>query len=156
MVRFSVSVDIARPPGDVVEALMRPENAPLWNRGLREFEVVERRPGEVGSVGRLHYVEGGSEHVMEDVMLEADPGRRYVSRVSGPAVVARVETRLEPIEGGTRVTIAWDGSGRRGLVRLLLPLMRGRMRRQAGEELTTFRDLLEARGPDFGGGDGPV
>ena len=135
MVRFSVTMDIARPPDVVVEALMKAENAPHWNTDLLRFEVVKGEPGEVGAVGRLHYVQGGHEHVMEDVMLEAEPGRRYVSRVSGPAIVATVETTLEPTDGGTRVTVTWTGGGKKLLLRIVLPLVKGRMQRQAQQEL---------------------
>jgi hypothetical protein len=154
MVRFEVSVDIAQLPETVDQALMRAENAPHWNKDLVRFDVIRGEPGLVGSVGRLHYVQGGREHVMEDVMEHAEPGRRYVSRVSGPAITARVETLVEPIEGGTRLTIVWAGNGTRALTRLLLPLMRRRIERRSREELAVFKGLVETRGADFSDANG--
>jgi hypothetical protein len=155
MVRFVVTVDIERPPEVVDQALLRADNAAQWNKDLVEFEVVSGEPGMVGSKGRLHYVQGGKDHFMEDVMEQAEPGRRYVSRVSGPAVTARVETRIEPVEGGTRLTIEWTGEGVKLLPRLLLPLMRRRMVRRSREELETFKGLVETRGADFSERRGP-
>jgi hypothetical protein len=149
MVRFEVDVDIGRPPDIVDQALMRPENFPYWNEGLVRFEVVRGEPGKAGAVGRLHYVQKGQEHVMEDVLEHAEPGRSYVSRVSGPAITARIETRMEPIHGGTRLTILWTGRGRTTLTRVLLPLMKRRLVVQSRRELALFKDLVESRGPDF-------
>jgi len=86
MVKFEVSIDIDCPPEIVVQALMKAENATYWTTDLEEFEVVEGKPGEVGAIGRLHYVQKGHEHIMEDVLEYSEPGKRYVSRVSGPAI----------------------------------------------------------------------
>lgn len=149
MVQFELSADIIKPPDVIVQALLRAENAPYWNTDLVKFEVVSGEPGKVGSVGRIHYVQNGREHTMEDVMEYADPGKRYVSKVSGPDIIAHVETVIEPIDGGSMVKISWKGKGRRILPRLLLPLIRGRMVRQSQQELDKFKELVETRGADF-------
>lgn len=123
MVKFEISIEINQPPEIVVQALMKAENAPYWDTYLEEFEVVKGKPGEVGAVGRLHYVQKGHEYIMEDVLEYAEPGKRYVSRVSGPAITVRVETTIEPTIGGTRLAIVWTGIGKQLLLRLLLPLL---------------------------------
>ena len=150
MVRFEVAVEISASPETVDQALMIPENAPYWNTDLIEFEVVKGPPGMVGAVGRLHYSQDGKEHIMEDVLEQAEPGRRYVSRVSGPAIEARIETVISPIDGGTRLVVTWDGRGKRLLVSLILPFLRRRMVHRTGEELRTFKELVETRGATFG------
>jgi hypothetical protein len=86
---------------------------------------------------------------MEDRMVEAEPGRRYVSIVSGAPIEARVETLLRPVPEGTEMTIRWSGRGKVQPLKLLMPLLRGRMRRQAQEELETFKTLVETKGSDF-------
>ena len=86
--------------------ILDPEQVVHWTSDLERFEVVSGKPGEVGSTARLHYREGGRAYVMQDVLLEADPLRRYVSQVSGEALSAQVETTLARQQGGgTRVNV---------------------------------------------------
>ncbi len=147
--KFEMEILINAPSDVVDEALWTPGNAVYWTTGLEKFEVVKGKPREVGTVGRLHYVQGGKEHIMEDVLEYSEPGRRYRSRVSGPAISATVETILEPVDGKTRVRITWDGKGKVLLLKLLLPLLKKKMIRQAEAEFRTFKDLVECYGVDF-------
>ena len=148
---FKVSIVIDRPVEVVVAALMDPDNHPYWTTDLERFEVAERRPGEVGSIGRLHYSQKGRSYVMEDKLLYCEPDKKYVSQVSGDAISAVVETVLESSEAGTRMSITWSGRGKTLVLRVLLPFLRGKMVRQSQAELARFKELVETRGAHFGG-----
>ena len=142
-------IRIDRPPEDIMAVILDPEQAVRWTSDLERFEVVSGRPGEVGSTARLHYREGGRAYVMQDTLLEADPLRRYVSQVSGDALTARVETILSrEQDGSTRVSVRWTGEGKPLFLRLLLPLMRRSILRQAQADLAKLKRLVE------GGGEG--
>jgi hypothetical protein len=149
MVYFEINIDIEQPPEIVDKALLNHENAVYWTTDLEEFEVVKGKPGEVGSVARLHYVQKGQKHTMEDVLEYSEPGKRYKSRVSGPAITARVETNIEPTKKGTKLTISWTGTGKKLLVKILLPMLGSKIKAQAQKELETFKNLVETHGPDF-------
>lgn len=133
----------------VAAAFVNTDNMTHYTRDLVKFEVVNRTPDLVGSVARLHYSQNGRPYVMEDRMLEVTPGKRYLSRVSGEALEATVETTFVPSGDGTDMTMRWSGKGRVLLLKLLMPLMRGRMAREARSELETFKKLVETRGEDF-------
>ena len=148
MPSFEVSITIDRPVDVIVEALMNPDNFPFWQTDLERFEVVKLKPGMVGSVGRLHYSQKGRSYVMEDEMIHCEPGRRYVSQVSGDVLTARVETILATSGDRTEMTLKWSGKGK-GLLRILLPLLRGKMIRQSRAELATFKELVETKGCNF-------
>lgn len=138
------SIIIKRPPEAVTRVILDPALTMLWTSDLERFEVISGQPGLVGSVALLHYRRGDRQYVMEDELLEAEPSRRYVSRVHGQGLWAQVETQLIPDgDGGTLVTVRWTGRGTRPLIRLLLPLMRKAVARGALRDLTSLKRLVE-------------
>jgi hypothetical protein len=58
---------------------------------------------------------------------------------------AEVETLLTPVEVGTLVTVRWTGSGKKPLLRVLLPLMRRSVARQTMVDLAKLKKLAESR-----------
>jgi hypothetical protein len=137
------SITILRQPEELARIFLDPDKALLWNTGLEKFEVLSRTPGLVGSKARLHFAQGARRYLMEDELLEVEPERRYLSRVSGDLLEAEVETTLTPVEGGTAAAVRWTGSGRGPLLRLALPLMRRSLSRQIRADLAKLNNLAE-------------
>ena len=150
MSRFKTSIIIDKPVDCVAGALDNPENFPYWQTDLEKFEVVKGKANEVGAIARLHYSQKGRSYIMEDRLIYCEPGRKYVSQVSGDALSAEVVTTLRPMGDRTEMTLEWSGKGKMLLLRLLLPFLRGRLAKQAKKELETFKHLVETRGIDFG------
>jgi carbon monoxide dehydrogenase subunit G len=141
-------VVIAATPEQIGAVLHDADAAPRWTEGLERMEVTEGEPGVAGSVGLAHYEEGGRRYTMIDRLLEVDPGRYYRSEITGGGLRAIVETTLEPVAHGTRVTISWAGRGTNPVTTLLLAFMGSRVRQRALSDLEALRDLVEGAGGD--------
>jgi hypothetical protein len=152
MTEFSVTTTIRRPLEIVVAAMMNADNQVFWMRDLESFEVVKGAPGETGAVARLHYLQKGRRYVMEDRLIYCEPGKKYVSRVSGDYVSAEVEINLAGAGSETGVSIRWQGTARTLLLKLILPLQRKKMIRQTREDIEVFKRLVEERGAVFSKG----
>jgi carbon monoxide dehydrogenase subunit G len=138
------SIYINRSPEVVAGVLLDPSKVILWTSDLEKFEVISKEPGLVGSKARLHYIEGSRRYVMEDHLLEVDPNRRYLSRVSGDAIDAKVETFLKPAGAGTQMEVHWTGNGKHLLLKLILPFMQKNIARQAQKDLEKLKELVES------------
>ena len=149
MVEFEINTVINKSVKIVVDALMNPDNFVHWQTDLVKFEVIERKPGEVGSIAHLHYSQKGRSYIMEDKMIYCEPGKKYVSQVSGDVITAKVETTLHSMGDKTKINLQWSGKGKIFLLKLLLPLLKGKMIKQSNKELETFKHLIETRGSNF-------
>lgn len=138
-------VDVAASPDAVSEVLLDVEAAPLWTSGLEGLELVDGVPGLTGCRGIAHYVEGGRRYQVEDLLIEAVPGQRFKSRIRGGGLGATVETRLEPVTDGTRVTIRWSGRGTNPITWLVLPLLKRRIAERCRADLEALGRLVESR-----------
>lgn len=139
------TIRIGVPPEAVAKVLLDADLAPKWTAGLERLEVVAGALGQPGCVGHAHYVENGRRHVLEDVLLDVTPNRRYRSRVRGGGIAATVETTLEPIGNDkTHLTLRWSGRGSNPLTMIALPLMKRRIARRTDADLRSLRRLAEA------------
>jgi hypothetical protein len=144
MPTIEVSVCIAAPAAAIEAVLLDAELAPRWTSGLERLELVDGCTGAAGSVGHAHYREGGRYYVLTDVLEEVEPGRRYLSRVTGGGIAVRVETILEPVsDDDTQMTLRWSGRGTNPVTFMVLPFMRGRIRERALADLESLKSLIE-------------
>jgi uncharacterized protein YndB with AHSA1/START domain len=106
------TVEVAAPPERVYRALASSEVVDWWVRpgffDTREWTGDVRAGGgwRAAGVGR------GGPYVLEGEFVEVDPPRTLVHtwRLGGvPAPPTTVTCLLEPVEGGTRITLRQDG-----------------------------------------------
>ena len=149
MPTIEVAVEIAATPEVIAEAFLDPDNHVHYTADLERFEVIRRQPGQVGSLAHLHYRQRGRTYILADELMEIIPDQYFRSRISGGGLAAEVQTWIHALNGSSRVTLRWSGTGTSLLTRLMLPIMKGRIRREAIKELRTFKALVEMHGAHF-------
>lgn len=144
MVTVRTSVECRAPVDDVVAVISDPDAVPQWTAGLERLEVVSGTPGQPGCVGRAHYRGSfGRSTVLTDVLEAVDPGRYYRSRIEGDGVSAIVETRLESIPSGTRISLTWTGTGSHLVANVTMRILRRNLERRAIADLRALARLAE-------------
>ena len=138
-----------KPVATVVEAFLNPENMLHYTKGLEKYEIISGGPDIPGSEMLLYFREKGRMHTMTDILESCDPGKEYVSRVSGEAIEARVKINFEAVDDGTDMQLQWSGKGKIIILKLLLPILKGKIRRDAQAEFARFGKLVETLGTDF-------
>jgi len=142
VIRYSSEVSIARAPHDVFAALLDPERYAQWTP-MTDMAFEGSGPPRVGQRGSFRLAEGPIKGRLEMEIVELDPDRRIVFRVSHPALDWRAVNTIRPDGAGTRLTYAGEMS-LRGWRRLLEPVIGGEIRNGEAKEAIRLKELLEA------------
>ena len=143
MARVEASVVISRPVEEVFAYLNDVRNWPQWNSTILEAEQTSEGPVAVGATARGVSQFLGQRIEWTGEVTEYEPNRKLKEKIiSGPM---RMEQTLafEPVEGGTRLTIAGEGEFG-GLFKLAQPVMNRRMKKESEANLANLKDILEA------------
>jgi uncharacterized protein YndB with AHSA1/START domain len=146
VIKLAASIDIAAPPGAVIDFIADPANAPRWMKALDVAELLT--PGPIGPGSRFREVQSAGGKRIESIceITELEPGRRYAWRNidDGPAQYGGGFAAAVTADGGTR--LRYEGwatlSGR----------LTGRERawerqaqRESEAELAAIKDAIESR-----------
>lgn len=142
-----VSLEFKVGPDTVWAVLADGWSYPLWVVGATHMRKVDPEWPAVGA--RLHHSVGAWPLTIEDrtEVEDSEPGRRMVVLAhAGPAGSARVRIDLEPLNGGTRVTMIERSV--KGPARFIPPLVQDAvLGLRNGESLQRLRAIAENRGP---------
>jgi carbon monoxide dehydrogenase subunit G len=145
-IRVEESVEIARPPVEVWDAIADYAFDLQWRKGLREMSPDP--PGGPSPGTRVHEVvnSSGRDYVADTVVTDLDPGVSYRFRGSGT---------IGGLSGGRAVRAAGSGNGAvftytielepKGGMRLLRPVLGRIVRSGLRKDLLKLKAILEAR-----------
>ena len=145
MVPIVESVEISKPPQEVFAYLDALERHGEWQGQIVEVVSASEGPTRVGSRATdKRRVPGGVREVTYEI-VEHDPPRHTRFRgVDGPIRPFGTVT-VDPLDDGSRsrVTLELDFEGH-GIGKLLLPLVRGNVRKQVPQDQARLKERLEA------------
>ncbi len=144
VIRFELSLTIARPRDEVFAWWSDPANIPAWQSGVTGVDD-DGAPAGVGKRWTVHRKALGLKQQMRAEILEFDAGRRVVERATGGPATNTVTTRFEDAGGQTRMltTVEVDLGGALG--RIGGKLAGGKIRKQAEGDQQRLKQVLEAR-----------
>jgi uncharacterized protein YndB with AHSA1/START domain len=143
MNEFEIVTVIDRPVEDVFAALEDLDKFPRWNPGLAEVRQTSDGPLGVGStmvyVGRFL----GQRYESPSQYTEYLANRKLVSMTTAGPFHLEVESTVEPVDGGTRLTSVYRGESR-GFFKLAEPVVVRLTKRHFESAAENLKALLEA------------
>jgi carbon monoxide dehydrogenase subunit G len=145
MVRFKLTVDIARPVHEVWEYLTNPENVPAWQSSAQSSHQVSDGPMGVGTHLEDERRFLGRRARSEVEVTEYEPERLFTLHgLSGP-VRFTVRHRLEEAGGGTRLAIEAEADPGGGLGRFVRPVIERAAEHELKGDFARLKERLETR-----------
>jgi uncharacterized protein YndB with AHSA1/START domain len=102
--RLALGVDIKSDVATVFSWLADPEKAMVWQTSVAGGEIIDRKPGMVGTTfrERVEDSEGGME--MEGSITAFEPNHRIAFHLESRVNRVEVDYRVEPVGDVTRVS----------------------------------------------------
>jgi carbon monoxide dehydrogenase subunit G len=144
VVRFELSVDIARPAHEVWEYLIEPENVPQWQASAVSSHQISDGPMGVGTHLEDERRFLGRRSKSEVEVTEFEPERVFTLHgISGP-VRFTVRHRLAETADGTHLEIEAEADPG-GLARLMRPMIERAAEHEIRKDFDCLKQKLEAR-----------
>jgi len=148
-VRLAASQVIERPPAEVFRFVATDhfQNHPTWDPAVTAITQTSPGPMGVGTTARLVRTDRGRrvEGTMEVTEYQPVSSFTEVSRFGPFTLHARA--RLVPVApASTRLELVIDTQAR-GVMGLLLPLMKGTFRKTTARSLRSIKEQVEATAP---------
>jgi uncharacterized protein YndB with AHSA1/START domain len=144
MPKLEISTVIKRPVEEVFTLSSNPENYPKWFAGSTEVRKTSEGPIGVGATYRTVVIFLGRRIEGEIKVTEYEPNQRCATKSRSAPFPVENQTTFERVNGGTRVTVSTVAEPG-GFFKLAEPLLVSMLKRQFEANLTTLKDLMEAR-----------
>jgi hypothetical protein len=143
----AAEIEIAKTAQEVFPWIADPEKAMQWQRNIKSGEVVNRKPGIVGTEFKETLEEGGAELEMLGRITDFVGDKLMEFHLESRVHVVDVIYKLEGIEGHTRLSVEADIEWKfpLNLVRVFLGRkMRSNLSNEMIDELNTLKRICES------------
>lgn len=140
---IEVDVFVSRPRQAVWDLFTQPDKMTEWVQGFESMRLLDGEPETVGSVHELVFREGKREVRMRETVTAFEAPRHFAFDAEAPGMTTHSETFFLEEEGGTRIRSQNAFHPQNLLMRLMMPLMKGGVRRRIQGDFERFAALAE-------------
>jgi carbon monoxide dehydrogenase subunit G len=142
MNEFTIVKVVGRPIDEVWAVIQNVAKTPVWTPGLSEARITTDGPLEAGSALLYRGTFLGRAYESPAVCTALTENKQFATRsTSGPFYI-EIDATLEPVDGGTRVTIFYRGESR-GFFKVAEPLLVRLTKKHFEAAAENLRTLLE-------------
>jgi uncharacterized protein YndB with AHSA1/START domain len=144
MIRCEVTLDVARPVGEVFAFVDDVRNTPRWLG--RCAGLVQTSTGEKGVGTTLQYTfrEGARTGTMQGSVTAYERDRKLEMQYADAMFDVGVTFAFEPLGTGTRIAHAVEIQPKGLVGKLMTPIIRSATRQQIDRDTHKLRELLQA------------
>jgi uncharacterized membrane protein len=143
MARIEESIEINRPVDKVFAYTTDAKNWPEWQSFIPEAEQTSQGPMSIGTTFKGVSRMMGRSMKWTAVATEYKSNKKWGKNITCGSLAIEEHVTYSPVEGGTLFTIIYDMKAG-GLLKLLLPVMAGSMRKETKKSLGNLKSILEA------------
>jgi ribosome-associated toxin RatA of RatAB toxin-antitoxin module len=144
MNEFTIVTVIGRPVDEVFAVIQDVAKTPVWTPGLSEARITSDGALEPGSALLYQGTFLGRAYESPAVCTALTENKQFATKsTSGPFHI-EIDTTLEPVDGGTRVTSFYRGESR-GFFKVAEPILVRLTRKHFETAAENLRTLLEDR-----------
>ena len=140
-----VTITIDQPVETVWDKLMNPDNLKFWLTGFVSAEHISGAYGKTGSVSKLKFLERGREMEVTETAILVKPNQQYASNMTSAPFDVHTDIRLISFGSRTEMIQTVQYFPKQFLMKLLMPLIRGAMKKRMENELIRFKKFVEAK-----------
>ena len=143
MTQYETKITIDRPADQVYALITDPNKATRWITGLQKIERLSGTPGDVGYQSKYTYLENGRTVVFFEKVTRITPGESFCFDIGSDDLELNVETQLKRLGHQTHVHMKNRIKGKSLKMKIMLPLLKGVMRRRQMKDLQNLKEILE-------------
>ncbi len=140
-----VTITINQPVEKVWELFMDPDNLKKWLTGFVSAEHISGKIYETGSVSKLKFMESGKEMEVTETVLMAKPNQQYTIMLKHKTFETETDVRFNSLGQQTELIQTVQFSPKNFMMKLMMPLAKGEMKKRTADELFKFKTFAETK-----------
>jgi len=140
-----VSITINQPVETVWDKLMNPDNLKFWLTGFVSVDHVSGEYGKPGAISKLKFKERGKEIEVTEAVTAIKPNQQYSFAMTSTAFNAETDIRLISFGNRTEMIQTVQFFPKQFIMKLMMPLLKGAMKKRMGNELISFKNFVETK-----------
>lgn len=143
MISYTTTTEIKASVEQVYALLSDDTKVSLWLKGLVQLERISGSPGQVGFQGKYTFVENNRTVIFYEEITAVEPGRSFSTQMQSNGLTMEGHTTLADLGGSTRLRVQQKVKGKTFFMKLMIPFLKGMMRKRQAEDFRRFKQLVE-------------
>ena len=142
MNEFTIVTIISRPVDEVWAVIQDVAKTPVWTPGLTEARITSHGPLEPGSTLLYRGAFLGRAYDTPAVCTALTENKQFATKSTSGPIHIEIESTLEPVDSGTRVTSFYRGESR-GFFKIAEPIVVRLAKKHFETAAENLRTLME-------------
>lgn len=142
---IKVNVTVNAPVEKVWDIFMNPDYLKHWLSGFVSIEHLSGSIGKQGSTSKMKFMERGKELEVTEKVLFNNPMQQYSFEMQHETLNTLTDVRFVSIGQVTEIIQAVQFSPKGIFMKLMMPLMKGTMKKRMSNDLKNLKEFIETR-----------